>query len=69
VQQKVDYDETHFSTLNTTQHYKWTHNFINDNSDSDMNILDKQGETKTAHNVGICPIGKVQNKIFDSCTL
>jgi hypothetical protein len=34
-----------------------------------MNILDKQGETKTVNHVGICPIGKVQNKIFDSCTL
>lgn len=69
MQQKVDYDETYFSTLNTTQHYKWTHSFINDNSDSNTNILGKQGETKTANIVGICPIGKVQNKIFDSCTL
>ena len=34
-----------------------------------MNILGKQGETKTANIVGICPIGKVQNKVFDSCTL
>jgi hypothetical protein len=34
-----------------------------------MNTLGKQRETKTANNVGICPIGKVQNKIFDSCTL
>jgi len=41
---------------------------LNDNCDSDMNILGKQGETKTAHNVGICPIGKVKNKIFNSCT-
>ena len=34
-----------------------------------MNILGKQGEAKTANNVGICHIGKVQNNIFDSCTL
>lgn len=34
-----------------------------------MNILGKQGETKTGNNVGVCPIGKVQNKIFESFTL
>ena len=32
-------------------------------------MLGKHGETKTANNVGICPNVKVQNKIFDSCTI
>lgn len=34
--------------------------FLNDNCDSDTNILGKQGEAKTANNVGICRTGKVK---------